>query len=84
MKANEIRARFLKFFEERNHQVVSSSSLVPQDDPTLIFINAGMNQFKAVFLGIEKRDYVRATSCQKCMRVSGKERRLHGPSPHLF
>ena len=76
MKAIEIRARFLKFFEERNHQVVDSSSLVPQDDPTLIFINAGMNQFKAVFLGIEKRDYVRAASCQKCMRVSGKHNDL--------
>ena len=76
MKANEIRARFLEFFAERGHAVVSSASLVPDNDPTLIFTNAGMNQFKAVFLGLEKRDYVRATSCQKCMRVSGKHNDL--------
>jgi alanyl-tRNA synthetase len=76
VKAKEIRARFLQFYADKSHQVVSSSTLVPQDDPTLIFTNAGMNQFKAVFLGIEKRDYVRATSCQKCMRVSGKHNDL--------
>lgn len=76
MKAREIRARFLDFFAQRGHAVVDSSSLVPDNDPTLIFTNAGMNQFKAVFLGMEKRDYVRAASCQKCMRVSGKHNDL--------
>jgi len=76
LNAKQIRARFLEFFAERGHAVVSSSSLVPEDDPTLIFTNAGMNQFKSVFLGMEKRDYVRATSCQKCMRVSGKHNDL--------
>ncbi len=76
MKARDIRARFLSFFAERGHTVVASSSLVPHDDPTLKFTNAGMNQFKAVFLGLEKRDYVRAASCQKCMRVSGKHNDL--------
>ncbi len=76
MKAKEIRSRFLEFFAQKDHQVVSSSTLVPLDDPTLIFTNAGMNQFKSVFLGLEKRDYVRATSVQKCMRVSGKHNDL--------
>ncbi len=76
MKAKEIRSQFLEFFAQRGHQKVASGSLVPQDDPTLIFTNAGMNQFKSVFLGLEKRDYVRATSVQKCMRVSGKHNDL--------
>jgi alanyl-tRNA synthetase len=76
LKAREIRARFLEFFGEHGHTTVRSSTLVPQNDPTLIFTNAGMNQFKAVFLGKEKRDYVRAASCQKCMRVSGKHNDL--------
>jgi len=76
LKAKEIRARFLDFFAQRGHAVVESSLLVPDNDPTLIFTNAGMNQFKAVFLGMEKRDYVRAASCQKCMRVSGKHNDL--------
>ena len=76
MKAREIRASFLDFFATRGHDVVTSSSLVPHDDPTLMFTNAGMNQFKGVFLGLEKRDYVRATSVQKCMRVSGKHNDL--------
>lgn len=76
MKAKEIRSQFLEFFAQKGHQLVASSSLVPQDDPTLIFTNAGMNQFKSVFLGLEKRDYVRATSVQKCMRVSGKHNDL--------
>jgi alanyl-tRNA synthetase len=76
LKARDIRARFLSFFAERGHVVVASSSLVPHDDPTLKFTNAGMNQFKGVFLGLEKRDYVRAASCQKCMRVSGKHNDL--------
>lgn len=76
MTGNEIRSQFLKFFEARNHRIVKSSSLVPENDPTLLFTNAGMNQFKDVFLGIEHRDYLRATTCQKCMRVSGKHNDL--------
>src|ERR1700690_2010173 len=67
---------FLKFFEERGHRVVRSSSLVPTNDPTLLFTNAGMNQFKDVFLGLEQRDYKRATSCQKCVRAGGKHNDL--------
>lgn len=74
--ASEIREGFLSFFEERKHRRVRSSSLVPADDPTLLFTNAGMNQFKQVFLGLETRDYQRATSSQKCMRVSGKHNDL--------
>ncbi len=73
---NEIRKTFLKYFEERGHRVVRSSSLVPANDPTLLFTNAGMNQFKDVFLGIEKRDYNRATTCQKCVRAGGKHNDL--------
>ena len=76
MKTSEIRARFLEFFAARGHTVVASSPLVPQDDPTLLFTNAGMNQFKAVLTGLETRDYKRAASCQKCMRVSGKHNDL--------
>jgi alanyl-tRNA synthetase len=76
LKANEIRARFLEFFAQHGHEVVPSSTLVPQDDPTLLFTNAGMNQFKGVFLGLEHRDYQRAASVQKCMRVSGKHNDL--------
>ncbi|MGC1913178.1 MAG: alanine--tRNA ligase-related protein, partial [Candidatus Acidiferrales bacterium] len=73
---NEVRATFLKFFEERGHRIVRSSSLVPSNDPTLLFTNAGMNQFKDVFLGIEQRDYKRATTCQKCVRAGGKHNDL--------
>ncbi len=76
MKAKEIRSSFLEFFARHQHQVVSSSTLVPRDDPTLLFTNAGMNQFKGVFLGLEHRDYKRAASVQKCMRVSGKHNDL--------
>jgi alanyl-tRNA synthetase len=76
MKADEIRKRFLKFFEERGHKIVRSSSLVPANDPTLLFANAGMNQFKDVFLGREKRDYLRACSVQKCVRAGGKHNDL--------
>ena len=64
MKADEIRKKFLRFFEEREHRVVRSSSLVPMNDPTLLFTNAGMNQFKDVFLGLEQRNYRRAATCQ--------------------
>jgi alanyl-tRNA synthetase len=76
MNSNEIRSRFLKFFEARGHRVVPSSSLVPANDPTLLFTNAGMNQFKDVFLGREKRDYTRACSAQKCVRAGGKHNDL--------
>jgi len=74
--ADEIRSAFLKYFEDRGHRVVKSSSLVPAADPTLLFANAGMNQFKDVFLGREKRDYTRAASSQKCVRAGGKHNDL--------
>src|SRR5215472_8816337 len=76
LSGNDIRKTFLNFFEERGHRVVRSSSLVPANDPTLLFTNAGMNQFKDVFLGLEQRDYQRATSCQKCVRAGGKHNDL--------
>jgi alanyl-tRNA synthetase len=76
LTGNEIRKTFLKFFEERGHRAVRSSSLVPANDPTLLFTNAGMNQFKDVFLGLEQRDYKRATTCQKCVRAGGKHNDL--------
>jgi alanyl-tRNA synthetase len=73
---NEIRETFLRFFEEKGHKRVRSSSLVPVNDPTLLFTNAGMNQFKDVFLGLEQRDYKRATTSQKCVRAGGKHNDL--------
>jgi alanyl-tRNA synthetase len=73
---NKIRETFLKFFESKGHRRVRSSSLVPHGDPTLLFTNAGMNQFKDVFLGLEKRDYNRATTAQKCVRAGGKHNDL--------
>ncbi len=76
MKGNEIRRKFLEFFEGQGHRIVRSSSLVPMNDPTLLFTNAGMVQFKDVFTGLEKRDYARAVSSQKCLRVSGKHNDL--------
>ena len=76
MTGHEIRQSFLDFFAERGHRVVKSSSLVPANDPTLLFTNAGMNQFKDVFLGEERRDYVRAASSQKCVRAGGKHNDL--------
>ena len=88
MTSAEVRQTFLAFFEARGHARVSSASLVPQDDPTLLFTNAGMNQFKDVFLGVGTRPYTRATNTQKCMRVSGKHNDLeevgHDESHHTF
>jgi alanyl-tRNA synthetase len=83
MTSREIRSSFLKYFEKNGHAVVASSSLVPTDDPTLLFTNAGMNQFKDLFLGKETRDYRRATTSQKCMRVSGKHNDLDNVGPSL-
>ena len=88
LSSQEIRKQFLDYFKRRKHSVVASSSLIPVGDPTLLFTNAGMVQFKDTFLGLEKREYVRATTAQKCMRVSGKHNDLEnvGPSPrhHTF
>jgi len=88
MKANEIRTAFLEFFEKKGHRIVPSSSLIPKDDPTLLFTNAGMNQFKNIFLGLEKRSYNRAATVQKCLRVSGKHNDLEQvgrtPKHHTF
>ncbi|HYZ85496.1 MAG TPA: alanine--tRNA ligase, partial [Bryobacteraceae bacterium] len=76
MTGHEVRQKFLDFFAARDHRIVRSSSLVPANDPTLLFTNAGMNQFKDVFLGMEKRDYSRATTAQKCVRAGGKHNDL--------
>ena len=83
MTSNEIRSSFLRYFEKNGHRVVASSPLVPADDPTLLFTNAGMNQFKDTFLGRERRAYTRAASSQKCMRVSGKHNDLDNVGPSL-
>ena len=86
---NEIRELFLRFFETKGHRRVHSSSLVPANDPTLLFTNAGMNQFKDLFLGAEKREYARATTSQKCVRAGGKhndlgERGLHAAASYVL
>ncbi|HUE85906.1 MAG TPA: alanine--tRNA ligase-related protein, partial [Vicinamibacterales bacterium] len=83
MTSRDIRRSFLAYFEQHGHRVVASSPLVPGDDPTLLFTNAGMNQFKDVFLGHETRGYTRAASSQKCMRVSGKHNDLDNVGPSL-
>ncbi len=79
--SQDIRASFLRYFERQGHRIVSSSPLVPHDDPTLLFTNAGMNQFKDVFLGKDTRGYARAATAQKCMRVSGKHNDLENVGP---
>ena len=89
MKTAEIRRAFLEYFEAADHQLVASSSLVPENDPTLFFVNAGMVPFKDVFTGQDPRSYTRATSVQKCMRVSGKHNDLENvgfelPRHHTF
>ncbi len=76
LSSDQIRSEFLAFFKEKGHEIVESSSLVPANDPTLLFTNAGMNQFKDVFLGLEKRNYVRAATSQKCVRAGGKHNDL--------
>src|SRR5437660_297850 len=76
LTGSQIRRKFLDYFIQKGHREVHSSSLVPQNDPTLLFTNAGMNQFKDVFLGLEKRDYNRATTSQKCVRAGGKHNDL--------
>src|SRR5438552_6477132 len=88
MTGSEIREAFLRYFERNGHTRVPSSPLVPADDPTLLFTNAGMVQFKRVFLGEERREYVRAASCQKCVRAGGKHNDLenvgHTARHHTF
>src|SRR5262245_42627441 len=76
MKSSEIRTRFLEFFRSKGHTIVPSSPLVPANDPTLLFTNSGMVQFKDVFLGLDKRPYVRATTAQRCVRAGGKHNDL--------
>src|SRR5215207_4056586 len=83
MRSREIRRSFLEYFQRHGHTVVPSSPLVPADDPTLLFTNAGMIQFKDVFLGKETRRYTRAATSQKCMRVSGKHNDLDNVGPSL-
>jgi alanyl-tRNA synthetase len=84
MTSSEIRQQFLEFFRERGHTIVPSAPVIPRDDPTLLFTNAGMNQFKPIFLGRQKPDFTRAADTQKCIRVSGKHNDLEevGPSPY--
>ena len=84
LSSTRIRQDFLDFFASKGHTIVPSASLVPVDDPTLLFTNAGMNQFKNIFLGLERREYTRAADTQKCMRVAGKHNDLEdvGPSPY--
>jgi alanyl-tRNA synthetase len=84
MKANEIRQQFIEFFQQRGHTFVRSASLVPQDDPTLIFTNAGMNQFKPIFLGKKSPEHPRAVNSQKCIRVSGKHNDLEEVGQDAF
>ncbi len=88
MDSKQIRHQFLDYFKRRGHEIVESSSLIPKDDPTLLFTNAGMVQFKSLFLGNEKKNYVRAATCQKCVRAGGKHNDLESvgytPRHHTF
>ena len=88
MKSSEIRTAFLDYFQSKGHKIVPSSPLIPWNDPTLIFVNAGMVQFKKVFLGSEKSPFNRAVTCQKCMRAGGKHSDLenvgHTARHHTF
>ena len=85
---NQIRETFLKYFEKNDHKIVESSNLVPNNDPTLMFANSGMVQFKNVFTGLDKREYQRATTSQKCVRAGGKHNDLENvgytPRHHTF
>src|ERR1700676_5004106 len=76
MQTQDVRRQYLQYFKDKGHAIIASSPVLPHDDPTLLFINAGMNQFKDVFLGQSKRDYTRATTTQKCIRVGGKHNDL--------
>src|SRR3954469_8555150 len=76
MKSSDVRNSFVNYFKKQGHTHVPSSSLIPENDPTLLFTNAGMNQFKNVFLGLEQRDYKRAVTVQKCVRAGGKHNDL--------
>src|SRR6202790_1584636 len=76
MQTQDVRRQYLQYFKDKGHAIIASSPVLPHDDPTLLFINAGMNQFKDVFLGKSKRDYTRATTTQKCIRVGGKHNDL--------
>ena len=80
MDAKQIRADFIKFFQDKDHRFIRSSPVVPMDDPTLLFTNAGMNQFKPIFMGTNKPEYPRAVNTQKCIRVSGKHNDLEAVS----
>src|SRR6478609_3365737 len=88
MKSEKVRQTFLDYFEKQGHRKVASSRLIPEGDPTLLFTNAGMNQFKNVFTGLEQRDYKRAASSQKCVRAGGKHNDLenvgHTARHHTF
>ncbi|NTU43769.1 MAG: alanine--tRNA ligase, partial [Nitrospirales bacterium] len=84
MKSSEVRNQFLEFFRSKGHEVVRSSSLIPRNDPTLLFTNAGMVQFKSVFLGEETRSYTRATTCQKCLRTGDIDNVGRTPYHHTF
>ena len=84
MDAKQIRADFIKFFQDKDHRFIRSSPVVPVDDPTLLFTNAGMNQFKPIFMGTNKPEYSRAVNTQKCIRVSGKHNDLEEVGVDLY
>ncbi len=84
MDAKQVRADFIKFFQDKDHRFIRSSSVLPLDDPTLLFTNAGMNQFKPIFIGTDKPEYPRAVNTQKCIRVSGKHNDLEEVGADLY